>query len=49
MVTPMIAAFPLVAFAIVLLEERLAWWQAAGALCAVAEWRCWHERGGRMS
>jgi transporter family protein len=38
MVTAMIAAFPLVtvALAIVLLKERLAWWQAAGALCAVA-------------
>jgi bacterial/archaeal transporter family protein len=38
MVTPMIAAFPLVtvALAIVLLKERLAWWQAAGALFAVA-------------
>jgi drug/metabolite transporter (DMT)-like permease len=33
----MIAAFPLVtvALAIVLLKERLAWWQAAGAFFAV--------------
>jgi transporter family protein len=36
-VTPMIAAFPLVtvALAIILLKERLAWWQTAGALCTV--------------
>jgi bacterial/archaeal transporter family protein len=36
-VTPMIAVFPLVtvALAIAFLKERLSWWQAAGALCAV--------------